>query len=121
MSKARALELKQRLQKLPKSFPDNEQRVLIREGVLFIEEDHKLKPRWCFLFNDCFLGMVQQRKYVQISKIPIFTLPPNLLSRDNHHSHLPPNTQSVSRRAILRYDLSSQSLHLFARSLYDQI
>eukprot|EP01083_Nonionella_stella_P258161 882780_1 len=55
MSKARAVELKQKLQKLPKNWPENENRVLIREGILFIEEENKLKPRWCFLFNDCFL------------------------------------------------------------------
>ena len=36
MSKAKALELKQKLQKLPKNWIDNENRVLIREGVLFI-------------------------------------------------------------------------------------
>eukprot|EP01083_Nonionella_stella_P008417 24270_1 len=55
MSKSKALELKQRLQKLPKSWPENENRILIREGLLFIEEDRILKPRWCFLFNDLFL------------------------------------------------------------------
>mmetsp|Transcript_25595 Transcript_25595/g.41788 ORF Transcript_25595/g.41788 Transcript_25595/m.41788 type:complete len:687 (-) Transcript_25595:104-2164(-) len=48
-------ELQPRLQKLPKHWPENEERVLLREGVLFIEEDKSLKPRWCFLFNDCFL------------------------------------------------------------------
>jgi len=55
MSKAKAVELKQKLQKLPKNWVDNENRVLIRQGILMIEEDNKLKPRWCFLFNDCFL------------------------------------------------------------------
>ena len=64
-SKARASEVFAKLQRIPKYWDHKrtQNRVCIREGILFEEDERKLKPRYCFLFNDSFIVTKPVVKY----------------------------------------------------------
>ena len=53
-----------RLIKLPKSWTQNPARELIQQGIIIMEEDRKMKPRVCLLFNDIFLITKPQCEFI---------------------------------------------------------